>query len=281
MIADLDRTIKELVVEEMPIKNGEVDVKFDQPTREWSSRLTKPTLNLFLYDVRENNVLRQHQWEQRNRNGDGRARQARMKRTPHRVDCNYMITAWASRPEDEHRLLTRCLLALFRHPVLPEERLLGSLQNPQYEIRSHLASHDKLTNPAEVWSALDNELRPSVSYVITLALDPWTEVSGPMVLSRTLRTGQSETLPQEQTLLEETIVAANVIGGVVISGDEPQSGVAVAIKDSGWLATTDAQGHFTLGAMPPGEYTLVAWTTEGKPVEKDVTVPAGRYDIEL
>lgn len=281
MIADLDKTIKELVVEEMPIKNGEVDVKFDQPTREWSSRLTKPTVNFFLYDVRENNVLRQHQWERLDGNGNGRDRQARMKRTPHRVDCNYMITTWAAKPEDEHRLLTRCLLALFRHPTLPEDRLLGSLQNPQYEIRTHLASHDKLTNPAEVWSALDNELRPSVSYVITLALDPWTEVSGPMVLSRTLRTGQSETLPQEQALLEETAVEANVIGGVVAKGDEPQSDITVAVKGSGLSGTTDGQGRFTLGALPPGDYTLMAWPPEGKPTEKDVSVPAGDYDIEL
>ena len=61
MIADLDETIKQIVVKEIPIKNGEIDVKFDQPTREWSAKLAKPTINFFLYDVRENNVLRTHQ----------------------------------------------------------------------------------------------------------------------------------------------------------------------------------------------------------------------------
>ena len=35
-----------------------VDVKFDQPKREWSSRISKPTLNLFLFDMRENLRLR-------------------------------------------------------------------------------------------------------------------------------------------------------------------------------------------------------------------------------
>lgn len=281
MIADLDKTIKELVVEEMPIKNGEIDVKFEQPTREWSSRLTRPTINFFLYDVRENNVLRRHQWERVDGNGNGRGQRAQMKRTPHRVDCNYMITTWAAEPEDEHRLLTRCLLALFRYPILSEDRLLGTLQNPEYEIRTHLAAHDKLTNPAEVWSALDNELRPSVSYVVTLALDPWSEVSGPMVLSSTLRTGQAAALPREQTLREGTAVETNVIGGVVTEGDEPQGGITVALKDTGLSRTTDAAGRFTLGAMPPGDYTLLAWPPEGKPTEKDVSVPGGNYDIEL
>ena len=29
MIADLDQTIEQLVIAELPIKNGEIDVKFD------------------------------------------------------------------------------------------------------------------------------------------------------------------------------------------------------------------------------------------------------------
>ncbi|MCB0005881.1 MAG: DUF4255 domain-containing protein, partial [Anaerolineales bacterium] len=63
MITDLDETIRNILRAELPIKNGEIDVKFDQPKREWSARLNKPTINLYLYDVRENNVLRTHQWE--------------------------------------------------------------------------------------------------------------------------------------------------------------------------------------------------------------------------
>ena len=63
MIADLDETIRQLLKEELPIKNSEIEVSFEQPKRENSARWTKPTVNLFLYDVRENNVLRQHQWQ--------------------------------------------------------------------------------------------------------------------------------------------------------------------------------------------------------------------------
>lgn len=280
MIADLDKTIKQLLTDEMPIKNGEINVKFDQPTREWSSRLAKPTVNFFLYDVRENNVLRQHQW-QRTGDGNGRDHLAHLKRSPLRVDCHYMITTWAAEAEDEHRLLTRCLLALFRHPILPEDHLVDSLQNPEYEIQARLARHDTLTNPAEVWSALDNELRPSVSYVVTLALDPWVEVTGPIVRSLTLRTGQSHTLPRPQQLIEETAVEAAFVGGTVVKGDTPQAGIEVAIKGTGLFSATGSDGRFTLGTLPPGDYTLVAWPPQGKPKEKKVSVPADDYDIEL
>ena len=70
MITDLDETIRQIMRAELPIKNGEIDVKFEQPKREWSARLSKPTVNFYLYDVRENHVLRQHHWEQiRSKNG--------------------------------------------------------------------------------------------------------------------------------------------------------------------------------------------------------------------
>jgi hypothetical protein len=283
MFDDLDETIRQLLIAEMPVKNGEIELSFDQPKRQWSGRLSKPTLNLFLYDVRENHVLRQHQWERIPGNGDGLAH---LKRTPLRVDCTYMLTAWATIPEDEHRLLTRCLLALFRFPILPENRLVGSLRNPPFEIQTRLASHDKLTNPAEVWSSLDNEIRPSISYVVTLALDPWAETTSPIVVTRTLRTGQSSSLPHSAQLSGQTREEMEFIGGKITgsNGDgSPLSGIEVAIKGTGLFAKTDPEGRFLLGSLPPGKYTLVVWPPKGKPKEKKINIPEkeGNYDIEI
>jgi hypothetical protein len=47
VIADLDEVLRELLTREIDIKDNEVDITFDQPKREWSARLSKPTLNLF------------------------------------------------------------------------------------------------------------------------------------------------------------------------------------------------------------------------------------------
>jgi hypothetical protein len=284
MIADLDETLRQLLIAEIPIKNGEIEVSFDQPKREWSSRLTRPTLNLFLYDLRENAILRQHGMEPLP-NGRPVNNIAHLKRTPLRVDCFYMLTAWAVEPEDEHRLLTRALLALFRFPVLPEKRLVVALKNQPFEIQAHLAMHDRLTDPAEVWASLDNEMRPTIPYIITLALDPWVEISGPVVHTLVFRRGQSSTLPRRESLgeLEKDMVT---IGGVLRSsapGNAPIKGLNVAIKGTGRFDKTDKLGRFTLGSLPPGEYTLIAWTGDGQPVEKKITVPAGdgNYDLEL
>jgi hypothetical protein len=283
MIADLDETLYQLLKDELPIKNGEIEVSFEQPRRENSARWMKPTINLFLYDLRENNILRQPQWE---RLPGGNGSQAQQKRSPLRVDCYYMLTTWAADPQDEHRLLTRALMALSRFPTLPDDLLLGSLRNPPFNIQARLASHDKLTNPAEVWSALDNELRPSVSYILTLALDPWQVVTGPLVRTRTLRTGQAATIPRTQSLEPATQNELVWIGGQARrknKPDEPLAGLEIAVKGTGYLASSDESGHFALGGLSPGDYILVAWLPEGKPKEFEIRVPApeGHYDIEL
>ena len=286
MLADLDETIRKLLVTELPIKNGEIDISFDQPKREWSSRIAKPTINLFMYDVRENNVLRQHQWERLNNgmqaNG-GNLDQIKQKRTPMRIDCSYMVTTWAADPQDEHRLLTRSMLTLFRFPILPNDRLVGTLKNPRFDIQARLASHDKLTNPTDVWNVLDNEIHPSVSYVITLALDPWSEVTGPAVRTFTLIPGQRVMPPSYQAYprirqlvpgTDETLMVT--FGGAVRDKEtgDPQPNLQVAIKGTGYITATDEEGRYVLGSVVPGTYTLVVWPEEGKPVEKAIKIPA-------
>ena len=288
MIEDLDETIRKLVTLELPIKNGEIEISFDQPKREWSSRLSKPTINFFLYDLRENPVLRQHQWEEvPSRNpGDN---QAHRKRSPFRIDCFYMLTTWAVEPDDEHRLLSRCLPVLFRHPILPGDQLVGQLTNQPYEIQTRLAAHDRLTNPAELWSAMDNEMRPSISYIVTLAIHPCSEITGPIVRSLTFRTGETRTLPQKETLWQQGLSQDMVyIGGTVLQKGKEDSlpplpivGIQVAIKGSGLFSTTDERGKFSLGSLSPGEYILVGWLPDGKLIEKKISVPtqSDGYDL--
>lgn len=289
MIADLDETLRQLLISEMPIKNGEIEISFHQPKREWSTRLTRPAINLYLYDLRENPTLRAPQWE-RLPDHEGNGRNATQKRSPMRVDCFYMLTTWAAEPEDEHRLLTRSLMTLFRFPLIPPERLLGGLQNQEYEVPVRLAHHDRLTNPAELWGSLDNEIRPSVSLIITLALDPWTEVSGPVVRTLIFRSGQRTNIPGRPSLMENTLSELVDIGGTVWDArksGKPAPGVEIAVKGTGLFTKTDDLGRFVLGSLPPGEYILVAWSADGKPRQKNIHLAAQGdqedhdYDLEL
>jgi len=285
MFADLDETLRKLLIKELPIRNGEIEVSFQQPKREWSARLNRPTLNLYLYDVRENPTLRQHQMERALGDKPGSAH-ASLKRSPYRVDALYMLTVWASDPDDEHRLLARAMLALFRHPLLPAEMLVDSLQNQPYDLPARLASHDRLTNPAELWSSLDNEMRPSISYIVTLAMDPWTAITTPVVRTLTLRSGQASGLPVERYFTENTLLERLDIGGVVKDPRQegaPVAGIRVAVKGTGLFSTSDSQGRYVLGSLPAGEYVLVAWPPQGLPFEKTIRLPGkpDEYDLEI
>ena len=54
MISDLNESIKELLTKRGLLDPAEVDIKFEMPNRSWSASVSKPTVNIYLYDVREN-----------------------------------------------------------------------------------------------------------------------------------------------------------------------------------------------------------------------------------
>lgn len=290
LLPDLDRSLKELLHQKIGrVQRGEVAVYFDQPTQQWKERLgNQPAINLFLYDIRENNILRQHQWEEQlkpEQYHTGR----RQKRTPFRVDCTYILTTWANTPEDEHHLLSECMMVLFRYPVLPngdnDNILQGDLQQQPFELTTRLASHDKLTNPAELWSALDNQLRPAVTYTITVAFDPWEEEG--VREEQPVRTVTPDMVKREngRTISHQLDGLLHRIGGAVQQGDKPLTGVQVRVLGGGRTAVTNNKGHYFLGPLPTGSYTLQAWQNNTLLAQKSINVPRANveetYDLLL
>lgn len=183
MINDLDETIKKLLVERGGLDPTEVEISFDLPKREWSAGLTKPTINLYLYDVRENLGLRESTWLTE-RSGNGVSK----RKPPAKIDLSYFITAWTRNIEDEHRLLWYVLATLLRHPILPADLLQGDLSKQEVPVRTTSAQPDGiLSNPADFWTALDNDLKPSVNYVVTLELDRDVLLTPPLVRERLIR----------------------------------------------------------------------------------------------
>lgn len=278
MINDLDETLRKLLIREIPIKNSEVEISFDQPKREWSARLNRPTLNLYLYDIRENNKLRQTQpmWEvERQANGT-----VTQRRKPFRVDLHYMITAWAAEPEDEHRLLTRTLMALFRLPNLPDDLLPESLKTQPVPVPVMVAQEEEIRNPAEVWSALDNELRPTIGCMVTLALNPYQPLTTPLVRTRELRIGQSG-YPEDHELTSPA--SADLfwtIGGTVRS-EKPLDKVQLTLVEQGLNIPLQPEGRFMVGNLKAGDYTLEISAEGQKPRQHKITVPAPDYDLTI
>jgi len=271
MLTDLDESLKALLTSGIPIDNKDVDISFDQPGREWSAKLSRPTINLYLYDVRENTELRQTNWVvERGDNG-----QATKKRPPRRIDLAYLVTAWTSTAEDEHRLLWRALWALLRHPELPKSILHGGLKDADVPIRSSVAQPDEIPNVADLWGVLDNELRPSLHLVATLPLDLGQVITGPLVRSKRILVAQGL---QGERPFEEIAQ----IGGTVRDNEgQLVAGAAVRVLERGLTSTTDEEGRYTFPNLPPGAYTFVVSSDVGEPKEHEVVVLSQDYDLQV
>jgi len=158
-----------------------VEVVFDAPTREWSSRRNAPTLDVYLYDIREDIRWRSNGTvEVRDEDGFVTGREP----PPRYFRFAYLITAWTQRPEDEHRLLSSVLLCLLKDDKLPADVLAGGLAGHPVPIRLTIALPPPQDRSiSDVWTALGGELKPSLDLVLLAAIDAGTvRRAGPPVL---------------------------------------------------------------------------------------------------
>ena len=280
MIADLDESLRRLLIRELPIENDEVDIQFNQPKREWSAHVSRPTLNIFLYDVRENQKLRQTQpmWETE-RKPDGTSFQ---RRKPIRLDLHYLVTVWAIEPEDEHRLLTRTLMALFRYANLPDELLVESLSAQNKQIPLTVAQYSELNNTTDFWTVLDNEMRPAAVLVVTVSLDPYTPITVPLVRAREVRIGPSAVPSTYRLDAGVRPDAFWTIGGELRSQKPIDfTGVQLTLVETASKVSVNLDGRFSIGGLRAGTYTL-EYGFSGSPIHRcTITVPSADFILEL
>ncbi|MFI8965963.1 DUF4255 domain-containing protein [Streptomyces sp. NPDC053493] len=159
MIHEVDEGLRRLLAES-GLETSGVEVVFDAPTRDWAARRSAPTVCVFLYDVREDPTRRG--------SGSGEVYDAQglvvARRTPPRwFELTYLVTAWAGRPQDEHRLLSEVLSCLVAHDSVPPRLLGGTLAELGLLVPLDVGGTGADAPAAsEVWSALGGELRPSI-----------------------------------------------------------------------------------------------------------------------
>ena len=166
MIHEVDFALRGLIQRE--IGTRDVEIVFDAPTRDWAGRRNAPTIDLYLYDIREDLRRRSRGMV------DGYDEQARVvtRRLPPRYfRLSYLVTAWTQRPEDEHRLLSALLSCLLGFEAVPTDLLTG----PLLELGESIPMTVALPPPedrsfADVWSALGGELKPSLDVVATVPI---------------------------------------------------------------------------------------------------------------
>jgi hypothetical protein len=274
MLADLDETLRALLRRELSRHGYDgVNVAFDAPTKEWSAALSGPTVNLFLYDLREAVELRQKEWREQRGNGS-----VRRHRPPLWLECSYAVTAWARAVEDEHRLLSDVMAVLYAYELLPQDELIGTLADATAQrgpIGTRIA-RPKTEDKSDFWTALGGTYHVALDYIVTLSCEPGVSFErGPEVRTAAVRIRDRDL---DRSAVEELHHAG---GRVTDQSGAPVAKVWLVLPDLGAWSESDEQGRFRLARLPRGEHRLLARGPGGTELETTLAVPRPAADITL
>lgn len=195
MLDAVDRTLERLLRDGLASRLTEsASISFAAPDSDFpSASVTLPSINLFLYEVREN--LERRTNERRiERRLDGTAQR---RPPPLWVDCGYLITAWSNessptRAFDEHKLLGEVLAILLAFPTVPPQLRDGSLRDEDAAMRLALLHPSSLQSIGEFWQAMGGRPRPALTCTATVAIPAATVADERLVLRQTVRFGLQE-----------------------------------------------------------------------------------------
>ncbi|MDO9086879.1 MAG: DUF4255 domain-containing protein [Anaerolineaceae bacterium] len=282
MIYELNETLRELLMHEMPVRKGDVDIQFDLPKREWSSRLSKPTLNLYMYDILENIELRgSEQWTQTD-NGDGTVT---IHRNPVRVNFYYLITSWAKEIQDEQQLLSAALTTLLRQPSIPEELLPVNLKNQPVPIRLEVGQNKSLAKLSDFWGTIDNDPHPGIRLTVTLTIDPYKAITSPRVATSEVRFKQNpspngQKLEDSKSKLVDSKSYFSIRGKLVSQKYSPTT-LKLFLKETGKEVSILDEGEFAIQRLVQGTYHLDIIFNDRVLRHEKFVVPASYLEIKV
>jgi uncharacterized protein DUF4255/carboxypeptidase family protein len=272
MFNDLDSTIEKILDDDgAPAELKAAQVSFITPDKNFT--LAGPTVNLFLYEVKENRELRDPT-PIIEKIGSVFIR----KEPPLRVDCSYIVTAWSNatgevRVADEHLLLAQTLLWLSRFPTIPADKLQGGLANQLYPPPTMVAQMDPNKNAGDFWFALGIPPRPAFYLVVTISMDLNLTIEGPLVTTRSTNIETGLGTDEEQWV--------QIGGRVAAAGGAGIADALVDVLDAGLRARSDADGRYSFVRVPLGAHNIRVVATGFQPKTQPLTVPGKPEDYDV
>jgi hypothetical protein len=224
MISQIDEALRTLVRTEALDGAGDVEVVLDAPTKDWAARRNAPTVNLYLYDIREDLRRRAAGQHEVHRDNGGIVRTG----PPRYFKMSYLVTAWTQRPEDEHRLLAGLINCFLRYDALPPHVVPSVFPDNGLIVPVTVGlppPEDRAF--ADVWTALGGELKPSLDLVVIVPMAAGLgEEAGPPVqegifvsMVDTLD-GGTDDRRQRHVAPEEAAAAG---GGITLAAGRPRA----------------------------------------------------------
>jgi hypothetical protein len=284
MIRDLSETLNAILMQSgLPAELAAARISFDHPVESFNP--STPTVNLFLFDIRENADLRLQEPSLVRGNGV-----AVITEPPRRVLCTYLVTAWVSGGTapvwQEHRLLSQVLSVLSRYPTIPDDFAVNSIKTSDPPVQLQVAMGGAETGVSEFWSSLGAKLRPSLTAQATLALPVFLPDSKQLSLAITSQVAINTIQPDGSVGQREAVF--HITGRVTRSDGAPLAGVIVRLVETKLQTVTDTDGVYWLGPLAGGQYTIQASTGAGSkqiscklPPPDHATPKDTNYDIQF
>ncbi len=174
MLELVDESLEAFFRAAVPLSATDVDVSFEAPDRVWSAKLSRPTVNLFLWDIRRSAT--------RSRSGTRvvETSQGAVHRMAAPVlELRYVVTAWTSDQGDERALLAGLLRAILANGGIPREFLPAAydqFEPPSLTIAR--AGEDHM----DVMRLIEGQLKPGINMMLATEFDIGTDrPAGPPV----------------------------------------------------------------------------------------------------
>jgi hypothetical protein len=264
MIDDLSRTL-ELILSPL------ADISFDPPITSFNPG--QSTLNVYLYDIRENAELRSNQPIIEKNGG-----QAVVHLPPLRVQCSYLITAWpvggTSLPLQEQALLAAALETLGQFPVIPAAFLQGALTTQQPLPPLVAARADQMKSYSEFWSALGSRYKAALTVAATISLPVFADEVYHLVATRFAQVAPNDATPE--TFIELGGLITNPLGA-------PVADAYIDVLAAGLRTRSGADGRYRFPRAPAGAriFRVIAAGYQTLTATRTVPGPPDTYDFQL
>lgn len=234
MIALVDESLEAFLRAIVPLSAVDIDVSFEPPTEEWAAKLTRPTVSIFLWDIRRSSTRSVAGIENFERDGVAMRRLA----LP-RIEMHYAVTAWTTDYEDERTLLGALMVAVLGNPQLPTEFIVAKLAELPAPLLTFARSDD-------TWIYnFDARMKTALQLQVTAVVD--TGAGAPLATSvGEIAIGVNDTKSG----------AADAPMRRIAGECSDPAAVGATVRSPYAIATVNATGRFLINARPGDEIVL-------------------------
>ena len=170
----VDEGLEAMLRARLPLPEELGDISFETPNSGWAAKLSRITVNLFLYDVSRSSHPNRAPIRRVDANGKAERRPPQPM-----VELSYLVSAWAGTTRDEHQLLGDVIGRIAGLDVLPPEYLATSLSSSVF-----LAFvEDERHRNRDIWNGAGGTLKASFAMTITVAADSFDWIAEPTAVT--------------------------------------------------------------------------------------------------